>query len=123
MAIQLKNVVHLIQHPKQLASQLAAEVRNLFRPTEPWLSTGAIDFSSNVLSRSSIVLEWGSGRSTLWFAKRAGRIVSVEHHPGWFETVKQKVDLQGLSNVDLRLVPLDHPESEPSTAYYEKTPN
>ena len=33
------------------------------------------------------VLEFGSGSSTLWFAKHTKNLVSVEHHPDWFKKI------------------------------------
>lgn len=54
--------------------------------------------------------EWGSGRSTLWFARRLAFLTSIESDPVWFEQVRGMVS--GLSNVELRLVPLEHPNEE-----------
>jgi hypothetical protein len=47
--------------------------------------------------------EYGSGASTLWLARRAGEVHSVEHHAGFAEFLGERVD--GCSNVDLRYVP------------------
>src|SRR5690606_35996609 len=33
------------------------------------------------------VFEYGAGASTVWLALRAGEVVSVEHHAGWYETI------------------------------------
>jgi predicted O-methyltransferase YrrM len=49
-------------------------------------------------------IEWGSGRSTVWFAKKAQSLVSIEHHPDWFEKVRCKLTAARCSNVDYRLM-------------------
>jgi precorrin-6B methylase 2 len=33
------------------------------------------------------VLEWGSGASSVWLAKRAGSVTSIEHDPEWAEEI------------------------------------
>ena len=39
----------------------------------------------------------------MWLARRCGRVVSVEHNPGWFEHVRTQLAAAQMSNVDLRL--------------------
>ena len=67
-------------------------------------------------------LELGSGRSTLWYATKVGRLLSVEHHAGWFELVKAELARHDRSNVDYRYVPLDHPESAHERSEYKPLP-
>jgi predicted O-methyltransferase YrrM len=47
--------------------------------------------------------EWGSGRSTLWIAKRVHSIISVEHNAAWFKRVRSRATMLGLENVKLLL--------------------
>lgn len=63
--------------------------------------------------RDPVVLEWGAGGSTRWFAQRAGSVVSVEHHDGWFELCRQHVE----SNVDLRHIPIGPAYASPDLDY------
>jgi SAM-dependent methyltransferase len=70
-----------------------------FRPEKPWISYDAQEAIADRLTPESRVLEFGSGMSTLWFARRAGRVVSVEHDRSWFELVEQRLP----GNVDYRL--------------------
>lgn len=96
---------------------LAYELRH---PDEPWIAAGAVRFCERHLSGSVQALEWGSGRSTLWFASRVGNLTSIEHDRGWFEkmapTVRQR------PNVDYRLIELDHPLSAPTLRTYDPPP-
>lgn len=52
-------------------------------------------------------MEWGSGRSTLWFAERVGHLVSVEHDAGWHKAVSSELVERAITNVDYRLCPCE----------------
>ncbi|MGQ9682039.1 MAG: hypothetical protein ACUVX9_05855 [Anaerolineae bacterium] len=51
-------------------------------------------------------IEWGSGRSTVWLAKRAARLISVEHSSEWHARVQAWLTKEALLNVDYRLCPV-----------------
>lgn len=87
------------------------------------MSRGAIQFCERELHAGMQGLEWGSGRSTIWFAQRLSKITSVEHNKDWHALVKEKLARKGLQNVDYKMIPLDHPAEEPTHAKYEKTPS
>jgi len=70
------------------------------RPERPWISCRAQRCFVRLLSPESRVLEFGSGMSTLWFARRAGYVLSYETDAAWFEWLGRRVP----ANVDLRLV-------------------
>lgn len=53
----------------------------------PWFNYPVIHFLDNRLNPTHDVFEYGSGSSTVWFADRVNRVVSVEHDPGWAELV------------------------------------
>jgi predicted O-methyltransferase YrrM len=89
---------------------------------KPWLTPESIDYLENNLNTTMTGLEFGSGRSTAWFAGKLGRLISVEHHTEWFKTVQVRLADAGLSNVDYRHVPLDHPENEPEKGRYDPQP-
>lgn len=57
-------------------------------PDAPWLTPAAIDILDSWLAPGDVGLEWGSGRSTAWIGRRVARLVSVEHHAGWYEKVR-----------------------------------
>ncbi len=74
-----------------------------YRPETPWIAMSAIAELDKSLSKQSRVLEFGSGMSTIWFAKRAGMICSVEDYRPWYEKVKIHLEARGLGNVKYRL--------------------
>jgi SAM-dependent methyltransferase len=67
------------------------------------------------------MLEWGSGGSTVWFAKHLpanARLTTIEHDPAWHATVSERLRAEGLDAHDavrLRLVPATGPVGRNAT--------
>jgi predicted O-methyltransferase YrrM len=78
----------------------------------PWLTEDANNFLAGYLQLSDQGLEFGSGRSTLWFARHVHKLVSVEHDETWFVHVKDRLLTLGVSNVDYRRLPVEGQRSE-----------
>lgn len=57
----------------------------------PWVTYGFIDFISDRLNKNMDIFEYGSGNSTLWYAKKVNTVVSVEHDKKWFEAIKKNM--------------------------------
>jgi precorrin-6B methylase 2 len=75
-----------------------------FRPVKPWISYSAVKTLSKFLSReNSVVLEFGSGMSTAWYAKHARAVYSVEDDTAWFNISKSIFHSMGISNVHYHL--------------------
>src|SRR5690348_9638086 len=55
----------------------------------PWYTYAAIDFLMDKDFGAKRILEWGSGHSTLWWAKRAEHVLSFESDQAWLEYVKK----------------------------------
>ncbi len=72
----------------------------------PWWTYSAIERIDNFLkTRPARVFEYGSGASTIWAAKRAASVISVEHDVGWHALVSERVSAHSeLCPVDLRCV-------------------
>lgn len=54
----------------------------------PWITFPAIDRLNKIIRPDMEVFEYGSGGSTLFWARRVGNITSVEHDRGWFEKMQ-----------------------------------
>jgi predicted O-methyltransferase YrrM len=63
----------------------------------PWITIGAIRFLDGWLHSSMKVFEYGSGGSTLFFAKRADFVESVEHDADWARKVQRVLTEEGAS--------------------------
>jgi predicted O-methyltransferase YrrM len=70
-----------------------------YRPELPWISYRAIRVLNRLLHPSWCVLEFGSGMSTLWLARRCAFLHSIEDDPIWYRTVQEALSIRGLSNV------------------------
>lgn len=59
----------------------------------PWWTFDSMDLVAEHLRDrpDATVLEWGSGASTAWLARRAGRVTAVEHDPAWAAQVRRLV--------------------------------
>ncbi len=78
----------------------------------PWWTFEAADAVDGFLRErpGARVLEWGSGASTIWLARRAGTVVTIEHDPGWAARTTRGLAAHGAGNVRLHVVePLPGP--------------
>ena len=73
----------------------------------PWMNFRAIRWLNAYLTPKMRVFEYGAGGSTLFAARRAGSVTSIEHDPAWHARVVRALDEEGITNVDLRLVPAE----------------
>lgn len=70
----------------------------------PWLTYPFIAFIEGRIHNQLTIFEYGSGDSTLWFAKRVQSIDAVEHHFEWYTYVNSKKT----NNMTLKHVELDY---------------
>ena len=92
----LKNIVN----PKYLKKRLnfrfiyGAISRTVWEkkhPKEPWLTPVSVDILKGLLKKDDFFLEFGSGQSTVWFAHKVGKIISIESNGGWYQKTKSKL--------------------------------
>lgn len=83
--------------------QILYQKRN---PHDPWLTPQAVSLLSQLLGKEDSVLEFGSGRSTTWFAQRCASVISVEHDEKYFKHIRAKS--AGYDNVNLLYKSLDN---------------
>ncbi|NMB53626.1 MAG: hypothetical protein GYA15_02900 [Leptolinea sp.] len=86
--------------PAYLCHRLADRYYRARNPEAPWLTPRAITYLEKALKSDFCGLEYGSGRSTTWFAQRVKSLVSVEHNPDWFNLVKADIVQKGISNIE-----------------------
>ncbi len=114
--------LYWLRHPGQLYARMRYWLWERRNPDKPWLTPAAVSFCTAALRPHMRGWEYGSGRSTSWFAARLGHLVSVEHHPGWYRDVANRLAASGVKNVDYRFVPLDHPEELGEQPVYDPMP-
>jgi predicted O-methyltransferase YrrM len=101
--------LHSIKHwtYRYIIDRTAEKIYRRQNPDLPWLTPWAVEFLSTWLKPTDIGLEFGSGRSTIWFAKRVSNLISVEHDPKWFAEIACRLAELQLTNVRY----LNHPSN------------
>jgi hypothetical protein len=70
----------------------------------PWTSPASIAIFDQVLTKNMIGFEYGSGKSTKYFASKLRHLTSLEHDSSWFERVRFDIDKSRINNVDYHLI-------------------
>jgi hypothetical protein len=70
----------------------------------PWVTYSFIDFIKDRITKDHDIFEFGSGNSTIFYAKLAGSVYSVEHDKDWFER-SSKINLPNVKMIQCDLVP------------------
>jgi hypothetical protein len=68
-------------------------------PWEPWLTREAIEILDKTLFPSTKLFEFGSGGSTVWYARRCQFVDSIEHDADWLRIVNRAIVFHQLRNV------------------------
>lgn len=70
----------------------------------PWVTYSFIDFIKERITKEHDIFEFGSGNSTIFYAKLARSVHSVEHDKDWFEK-SSKINLPNVKMIQCDLVP------------------
>jgi hypothetical protein len=121
-------VANLCLHPEYMPRCVIHNVIGRKTPAElelPWFAYAAIDFLNDFLQPHMTVCEYGSGGSTLFFARRVKSVFSIEDNPQWFNLVSDQLRAKSISNVTLRLCPFDfkHPAGFEHSQYLHAIPD
>jgi hypothetical protein len=76
----------------------------------PWYTFPTIHFLERRLFKDRIVLEFGGGQSTLWWAARAKQVITIEQDKDWYEHLRKIVP----ANVSLHRVNVDTDGASPN---------
>lgn len=70
----------------------------------PWYTYPAIEFIEDKIKHDFKVFEYGSGHSTLWWAKKVNEIISIESNKNWHSYLKSSlIKLENSENISLIL--------------------
>jgi predicted O-methyltransferase YrrM len=89
-------------------------------PGAPWITPEAARLLASMLRPQDRGLEFGSGRSTIWFAERVYHLTSVEHDTRWYGHVAAQLKERELGNVDYVLAPLGQPPERGANSKYAR---
>jgi hypothetical protein len=71
----------------------------------PYFTKNATEWLNKFLTPQMKVFEWGSGSSTIFFAKRVSQIFSIEYNKTWASKMKWYMWLKDVKNCQLFYVP------------------
>jgi predicted O-methyltransferase YrrM len=95
--------------PRYVCNRARDLLYQRMHPADPWLTPAAIRLLGTLLRPTDRGAEYGSGRSTLWFAARVAELTSVETNTQWHEAVSRQLKERGVGNVKYILVAEDQP--------------
>jgi len=84
------------------------KTRNAVKDEVPWVTFKAKRWLESFLTPGMNVLEFGSGGSTIFIAKRVKKLVSVEHDRGWYELTKEALTKNNIHNCQYLLLEPQH---------------
>ena len=121
-------ISNLVFHPQYISRCVSHNLLYRKTPLEleiPWFSYAAIDFLEDFLRPDMTVCEYGSGGSTLFFARRVRSVFSIEDNPTWFGLVSERLRSNSIQNVQLVLHPFDfkNPEGFEDSSYLQAMPD
>jgi len=87
-------------------------------PDAPWLTESAVLMLDSWLKPTDVGLEWGSGRSTVWLARRMKHVTSIEADQTWYENVRNMLrEANLLDRVDYRHIPCELQDQDEPAAH------
>lgn len=121
-------VANLALNPRYVPRTIKHNVINGATPLDlelPWFSYSAIDYLAKYLTPEMEVCEYGSGGSTLFFARRTKHVFSIEDNPTWYELVSKRIKQLAMKNAQLTLCPFDfkNPVGFEKSEYLNAMPN
>lgn len=118
----------LALHPQRIYPYLTIGPWSRYTPLQlglPWFSLSAIRFLDEYVSKTMSVFEYGSGGSTVYFAKHAASVTATEDNQQWLDRVQSRLAAKGVSNVALQFRPFDfhHPVDFEKSDYLNSIPD
>ena len=104
--------------PTYILNRIKTGIYWKFNQDKPWLTKKANEYLGKNINKKMIGLEFGSGRSTLFFAKKLKKLVSVENNQDWYVKVQSLLQEQKIKNVDYRIAHVDN--DKPDISNYHK---
>ena len=88
---------------------------------EAWMDTREKELILKHLSKDKVMLEWGSGGSTIEFSPQVKKYYSVEHNLEWAEKIKNEIKINRLGNISYNFVQQNEirPDGTGQSMYYQ----
>ena len=96
-----KYVIYRLMRPLLKMKYQAFQKKN---PDAPWISPGSIFVLKQILNKNMVGFEFGSGRSTVFYAELLNHITAIEHFKPWYSKVKALLESKTIQNTSLKLI-------------------
>lgn len=101
---RVPTVLEMIRYHRRWKSSLLSG-RTPLDDEIPWITFSAIDFLKKKLNRRMRVFEYGAGGSSVFFARYAQFVVTVEHDASWGMLVAERLASCNLDNCQIKVIP------------------
>jgi hypothetical protein len=88
-------------------------ISNKFKSYIPLMNEWEYKFIEKYLTSTDILLEWGSGNSTIYWSGIVSSVISLEHDIDWINDLSKVIDAHEIKNIDLRYIPANSPNPIP----------
>jgi predicted O-methyltransferase YrrM len=85
---------------------------------QPWIVFKAKEFLDSILKGDMTVWEYGSGSSTLYFARRVKIVYSIENDKEWFAHLNARIEAEHVKNVRYALIEAEKFNGKPINSMY-----
>ena len=82
--------------PGYIYNRAQLAITTTLNPSDPWITNDAIRYLSQMIRPDDIGVEFGSGRSTIWLAKKLKHLTSIENDSNWYSKVKNMIADMGI---------------------------
>jgi hypothetical protein len=80
-------------------------IKNKFDSFIPLMYNDECEFISNFLNDDDILLEWGSGNSTIYWSGLVKKVITIEHHKKYYDFVEKVKNGYGITNIKQIFIP------------------
>ena len=74
--------------PRYIKNRIGVMLYEKRQPDNLWLTKDSVQLLEQLLLKSDVGVEFGSGRSTHWFLSKIASLTSIETNQAWYEKVK-----------------------------------
>ena len=92
--------------------------RSALKNGEPWIVPESLEHLKEIVQPDWTVFEWGSGGSTIFWARNCKLVISIEHNSDWIKRVFEMIHKQGAPKHKINLQ--WHPGKEDSFSGYAR---
>ena len=88
-------------------------MKNKLSSFKPLMHEYEYKFIEKYLTDNDILLEWGSGNSTLYFSEIVKEIITIEHDIDWSKKIEKMIELFNINNITQYTIPAHTPNPIP----------